>query len=44
MVNLEGQNAGDPVEDWEMKIRRHTWNFGHPIISPAILAAPAPAV
>lgn len=33
MVNLEGQNTGDPVGNWETKIRRHLWSFGYLIIS-----------
>lgn len=44
MVNLEGQNTGDPLENRETKIRRHTSSFGQAIISPASLAASAPAV
>lgn len=39
MVNLEGQNTGDPVGNCETKIRRHLWSFGYLIISSASLTA-----
>jgi len=43
MLNLEGQNTGDPGENGEMKMRRYTQSFGHPIRSPDSFTGSAPA-